>query len=187
MEFTKALYTADEVKKMLESLFAEKKRVRDLELQEQEQVLLQTKLKELEERIHVSKIKNEQTQKLLSESRLHSEQLEKGMDYLRGKLEETKIDKILLGEELLESQERIEQFRADLEESERIASDLQQKLELERLTKAEMEQTILKMEKEICYLKEELRTISDYYQKAQRNLGNIGNILTNPLEKNTGS
>lgn len=186
MEFTKALYTADEVKQMLESLFAEKKRVRNLALQEQENAQLQVKFKEMEERIYASKIQNEQTQKLLYESRFHAEQLEKGMDYLRGKLEEAKIDKGLLGEELLESQEKNEQFRIDLEQCERIASELQQKLESERVAKEESEKTIQKMEEEMSNLKKEIKNIGDYYQKIQANLGNIGNILTNPQEKETG-
>ncbi len=57
----------------------------------------------------------EEKQQHLAESKLRSEQLEKGIQYLRGKLDEANTDKNLLEEELLSNQQLIGQLSEELD------------------------------------------------------------------------
>ncbi len=57
----------------------------------------------------------EEKQQQLAESKLRSEQLEKGIQYLRGKLDEANTDKNLLEEELLSNQQLIGQLSEELD------------------------------------------------------------------------
>ena len=67
-------------------------------------------------RLKAFKDEKELIQKQLAESQFHSEQLEKGIQYLRSRLEDAKIDKELLGEELLELQESLKASQAQHQE-----------------------------------------------------------------------
>jgi len=56
-------------------------------------------------------------EKELNESKFHAKQLEKGILYLRCKLDEANTDKELLNQELLQSREEIQTLRLQLEEA----------------------------------------------------------------------
>lgn len=153
MTFTQAPDQSARIEELLRSLFIEKKQVRDLrrELSEKNKAYqtlemrfwqayrqkkaptsidsslvdrLQKKISCLEEDVKEDSKAIGELQTLLSESRLHSQQLDKGIHYLRAKLEDIKTDKKLLAEELAERDRMISSLEGALQKQEKDAAKL---------------------------------------------------------------
>lgn len=97
----------------------------DLAADSQYIALLQKELKQAKENQKEQDLPGEleQIKKELEESKFHAKQLEKGILYLRCKLDEAKTDRDLLNQELLQNRKEMEILRLQLEEARKNESE----------------------------------------------------------------
>ena len=97
--------------------------------------------------------KNAETEKKLSEIRLHADQLEKGMQYLRVKTDEAKQESEQLGTELASSQDLAEQLSKDLTGTHEKVNLLQHELQKEKQGRQEVSEELDSIKNQFEHLK----------------------------------
>jgi chromosome segregation ATPase len=158
MTLTKTRYTDEEIHQMLEALFLEKKHAQEL----------QQKLKEVSS-IHTPTTEREILTKQLTESKLHSSHLEKGMKYLQAKIEELNTDNTTLFEEKNEIERELS---ITLRKYEQICKE-----------KEEIEEELKAIQDQFEQLKQMVISSKENVQLAEKKLQEAASIQENHLKR----
>lgn len=128
----------------------------------------------------------------LSELRLHADHLEKGMNYLRGRADETKFECTQLGEELSASQELTIKLTNDLKQAYREIEALRQtvktyeenfkntheELEASQINLQDSSSQLGVLHHELKALQAQLKYVKEFTAIQETEIGNLSNLVT---------